>query len=120
MRLSVRRRARHLLGGRIVALALALTSITHAQTADDHASHHPEQAAADPNAPESAEAAPFPPAMNPAVMEQMMERMGVPPPRDLYPALMAMDELTEENRATAVELAHNRMQAGTAMMAPVP
>ena len=113
----MRRQACHHLGSLIVGLALLLTSIAHAQTADDHASHHPEPAAADPNASESAGAAPFPPAMNPAVMEQMMERMGVPPPRDLYPALMAMDEVTEENRAAALELAHERMQAGTAMMA---
>ena len=141
----MRGRASQLASALILGPAFVLaTSIIHAQTADEHASHHPEQAAAGPNAPGSAgtmsggsmgiggmskstgmgdmnmgsaDAAPFPPAMNPAVMEQMMKRMGVPPPRDLYPALMAMDELSEENRATAGKLAHDRMQAGTAMMA---
>lgn len=124
----MRRRARKRLPSIIAGLAVALATLANAQPAGDHASHHPQagadplaradsQAGAGPNADGAAAGTPFPPAMDPAVMEQMMERMGVPPPRDLYPALMAMDEVTEDNRITALSIAHERMQAGTALMA---
>lgn len=107
-----KRATRALLGA---FLLLVFATLTHAQTPDEHASHHPQPAEGDAAA-DNPDGAPFPPAMDPAVMEQMMERMGVPPPRDLYPTLMAMDEVTDENRAAALELAHERMQAGTALM----
>jgi ferredoxin-NADP reductase len=51
-------------------------------------------------------------------MGEMMKKMGTPPPKELYPSLMALpDEVTLEERARIEQLAHERMQAGTALLA---
>ena len=50
-------------------------------------------------------------------MGEMMKGMGTPPPKELYPSLMALpDEVTPEERAAIEQLAHERMKAGTAML----
>jgi hypothetical protein len=47
----------------------------------------------------------------------MMKQMGAPPPKELYPSLMALpDEVTPEQRAGIEQLAQERMKAGTALM----
>lgn len=50
------------------------------------------------------------------MMDQMMEKMGAPKPRDLYPSLMALPDLPPEKRAEIEGLAHERMKRGTALM----
>jgi len=49
-------------------------------------------------------------------MGDMMERMGAPPPRDLYPQLMRLPDLPPEERDAVRRQAHERMKAGAALM----
>ncbi|MCZ2075819.1 MAG: 2Fe-2S iron-sulfur cluster binding domain-containing protein [Bryobacterales bacterium] len=94
----------------------------HAQVSpDEHAKHHPAQAQAAPQpgmpmgAPQGA--APMGPeggAMG--QMEGMMDKMGVPPPKEFYPSLMDLPDLSPEKRAEVERLAHERMKAGAALM----
>ncbi len=51
-----------------------------------------------------------------AGMGDMMKQMGVPPRKELYPALMAMPPLTPEKRGEVEQLAHDRMKSGAALM----
>lgn len=48
-------------------------------------------------------------------MEQMMERAATPP-KELYPTLMDLPELSPERRVEVERLAHERMENGRAMM----
>ncbi len=51
------------------------------------------------------------------MMQEMMKQMGTPPPKELYPTLMALpDEPTREQRAGIEQLAHERMKAGSALL----
>ena len=49
-------------------------------------------------------------------MGKMMEQMGVPPPKELYPSLMDLPNLPPEKRAEIERLAHDRMTAGREQM----
>ncbi len=49
-------------------------------------------------------------------MGKMMEKMGAPPPKELYPLLMDMPDLPPEQRAKVEQLAHERMKAGAARL----
>ncbi|MFA5937720.1 MAG: 2Fe-2S iron-sulfur cluster-binding protein [Sinimarinibacterium sp.] len=49
-------------------------------------------------------------------MEQMMERMGAPAPKELYPALMELPDLPPEKREQVKWQAHERMKEGTRLM----
>src|ERR1700675_2059906 len=50
-------------------------------------------------------------------MGEMMKGMGTPPPKELYPSLMALpDEVSPEERTAIEQLAHERMKAGTALL----
>lgn len=49
-------------------------------------------------------------------MEGMMDKMGVPPPKEFYPSLMDLPDLSPEKRAEVERLAHERMKAGAALM----
>jgi len=50
-------------------------------------------------------------------MGEMMEQMGKPPRKELYPSLMALpDEVTPQDRAAIEQLAHERMKTGTALL----
>ncbi len=84
---------------------------------EEHASHHPEQAQQED------------PASNPAGgddqkqsggmmsgMGKMMEKMGAPKPKELYPSLMALPDLPLEERQEIQRQAHDRMKAGAALM----
>jgi len=92
-----------------------------AQTAEEHASHHPAQAAGATPAP-----GPMPPGEMPAGekppdagmgdMGKMMEGMGKPPPKELYPSLMALPELTPEKRREIEQQSSVRMHAGTVII----
>ncbi|MBY0493388.1 MAG: 2Fe-2S iron-sulfur cluster binding domain-containing protein [Cyanobacteria bacterium] len=94
-------------------------------TADEHAQHHP-AANATPATPGSGPV-PSPgmvgmPGAPPggamaAEMGEMMKQMGAPPPKELYPSLMALpDEITPEQRAAIEQLARERMKTGAASM----
>ena len=50
-------------------------------------------------------------------MGQMMQGMGQPPPKELYPSLMNLPDLPLEKRAEVEQQAHARMTTGTAFMA---
>lgn len=49
-------------------------------------------------------------------MGEMMKEMGMPKAKELYPELMSLPELIPEKRAEVERAAHERMQSGTAMM----
>jgi ferredoxin-NADP reductase len=50
-------------------------------------------------------------------MAEMMKQMGVPPPKELYPSLMALpDDVTPEQRAEIEQLARERMRSGAAVL----
>ena len=54
--------------------------------------------------------------MGPGVMDEMMEKMGAPKPKDLYPTLMTLPDLPLEQRDDLKRSAHERMLQGTAVM----
>ena len=94
-----------------------------AQSPDEHASHHPGAAPAAGAMPAAAGAPGMagmgPPAGAGGMMEgmgEMMKNMGKPPPKQLYPALMALPELTPEKRREVEQQAAERMHAGTKLM----
>ena len=49
-------------------------------------------------------------------MGEMMKAMGAPPPKELYPALMALPELTPDKRKEVEQQAAERMHTGTILM----
>ncbi len=49
-------------------------------------------------------------------MGEMMKGMGKPPPKELYPSLMALPELSPEQRKQVEEQAGERMHAGSVLM----
>lgn len=49
-------------------------------------------------------------------MGEMMKGMGKPPPKELYPSLMALPELSPEQRKQVEEQAAERMHAGSTLM----
>ncbi len=101
-----------------------------AQTPEEHASHHPGAAPAAAGAMPAAAGAPGMAGMGPptgagppagaggmmAGMGEMMANMGKPPPKQLYPTLMALPELTPEKRMEVEHAAAERMHAGTTLM----
>ena len=50
------------------------------------------------------------------MMDGMMKKMGVPPPRELYPSLMSIPELTPEQRDQVGIQAQERMYSGVALL----
>lgn len=96
---------------------------------EEHAQHHPEEAAAE-SADAPAASAPAPAASGmmgggkggmmggdgAKGMGGMMEQMGAPKAKDMYPSLMALPDLPMEDRAKLKEEAHGRMQSGVSLM----
>ena len=99
------------------ACALLFASQTFAQSPEEHASHHPGAAGA--GAMPAVGGSPAPGGMG-GMMEGMGEMMkgmhGVPPPKELYPTLMALPELTPEQRKVVDAQAGERMHAGSVLM----
>jgi hypothetical protein len=96
---------------RLVCVALAILLATRTSlgqvTPEEHAKHHP--------GPDQK------PGAAPGGMTGGMEGMGEhghgkAPPKELYPSLMAMPELTPQQRAEVERLAGERMTSGTALM----
>ena len=104
-------------------IAFIVSSDLRAQTPDEHASHHPGGAAPAAGvmlaAPGAAPAMSGTPAAGGGMMEQMgemMKGMGTPPPKELYPMLMALPELTPEQRKEVEDQANGRMYAGSSLI----
>ena len=103
---------------RVLLAALSIcfcASSALGQTPDEHASHHPGQSspaggmtAGTPASPKSGMG---------GEMEGMMKQMLNPPPKELYPMLMSLPELPAAKRAEIQRQAHERMTAGTKLMA---
>ncbi len=97
-----------------------------AQTPSEHDSHHPDagqdaaSGAAPMNAPnastDQSAMSPAAPAGPGADTEMEGMGMGTPRPREFYPALMELGDLSPESRREAERLARERMSAGIALM----
>ena len=80
---------------------------------EEHASHHPGKV----GGATPADGAIPAPAATPGGAGGMMEGMGKAPPMELYPSLMALPELSPEQRKQVEQQAAERMHAGTVLMA---
>jgi glycine betaine catabolism B len=103
-------------------LGLLWASGLCAQSPEEHASHHPGQpggatpaAAAMPAAGAGTAPAAMPGSTG-GPAEMMKGMMGPPPPKELYPSLMALPELSPEQRKQVEEQADQRMHAGSVLM----
>lgn len=114
-----------------ILLAVGPALVEGQVSPEEHASHHPEQSI--PEAPASqsdvgqnvpavvtsepdAKAANGEGGMMGGGMGKMMEQMGAPKPKQLYPSLMALPDLPLERRQEVQQQAHDRMKAGAALM----
>ncbi|MEO2090038.1 MAG: hypothetical protein ABGY75_11150, partial [Gemmataceae bacterium] len=118
------------LGAFAVAVGLTFVLSGYGQSPDEHAKHHPK--GGDPAVPAAGKDAPMAgmgggagkDAAMPAagmggmegMMDGMMKKMGVPPPKDLYPSLMSLPELTPEQREQVRTQADERMRSGVALL----
>ena len=120
------------LGAFAVSIGLALALPGYGQSPDEHAKHHPK--GADPAMPAAGKDAGMAGmgagAGKDAVkggggmmgggmegmMDGMMKKMGAPPPKDLYPSLMSLPELTTEQREQVRTQADERMRSGVALL----
>ena len=104
------------------ACVLLFASEMPAQSPEEHASHHPGAAGAGamPAAPGAAPAmGGIPAPASGGMMEQMgemMKGMGKPPAKELYPTLMALPELSPEQRQLVEVQAGERMHSGSVLM----
>ena len=97
-----------------ICISLVLTSpSSRGQTPEEHASHHPGQTLQPTTAPGGIGP---PTGVGPPAgmgnMADMMTNMGKPPPKQLYPSLMSLPELTPEKRREVEQQAGERMTAG--------
>ncbi|MBX9660022.1 MAG: 2Fe-2S iron-sulfur cluster binding domain-containing protein [Nitrospiraceae bacterium] len=127
----------------LAAILVLGTPATGQIAPGEHAEHHPQPGAANPatggnagggmggaamggNQP-AAGGGPGPSRMGPPAgvgppggmgrgMDEMMKKMGTPPPKELYPLLMDVPDLPPEQRAEVEQLAHERMKAGAARL----
>ncbi len=101
-----------------LAALFVLIALTPArsQTPQEHEQHHPATPAPSLVPPGDQPATPTEPGQAGSAMDEMMQRMGAPPPKALYPSLMEFPELTSERRAELERLAQERMIAGSVLM----
>ncbi|MFQ5443304.1 MAG: 2Fe-2S iron-sulfur cluster-binding protein [Nitrospinales bacterium] len=106
----------------IVVLSMYVTSAAQVSP-EEHAKHHPGQAkSANGTAPGKGMGGAMGGGgmggggMGGGKMGGMMQQMGAPKPKDLYPSLMSLSELPLEKRGELQKKAHERMQAGVALM----
>lgn len=122
-------RLRSMQGLRCIAISVAVSGLlgrVDAQVSpEEHASHHPEEQQGSSSKPEG----PKPQGSENAPgeraggmmggmggMGEMMRKMGVPPPKELYPSLMELPDLPLEKRAELRAQAHQRMKDGAARL----
>ena len=115
------------LGVFAVAVGLAMALPGYGQSPDEHAKHHPAMPAAGKDAPMAGMAGGAGKDADKSgggmmgggmegMMDGMMKKMGVPPPKDLYPSLMSLPELTPEEREQVRVQADDRMRSGVALL----
>ena len=110
------------LGMFAVLIGLAFAPPGYGQVSpEEHAKHHPgqdkEKDKGEP--PGMAPGGQAPPKGMGGGMEdmgKMMEGMGKAPPKELYPSLMSLPELTPELRSEILGQAHERMRSGVALL----
>ncbi len=109
------------LGVFAVSIGLALGIPGYGQSPEEHAKHHPAQDMAK----DKGGAPGMPPGGDgPAKgmggmmegMGEMMKEMGKAPPKELYPTLMSLPELTPEQRKQVESQADERMSSGVALL----
>lgn len=111
----------------IILICLSMAGDIHAQVSpEEHAKHHPEQAnSAQPQGGDTQGGGMMGGAgggmMGGAgggggMMGGMMEKMGAPKPKEMYPRLMGLPDLPMEERIEIEAEAHQRMVAGTLLM----
>lgn len=100
----------------IIPVLFAVTTVSLAQTPDEHAKHHPEQAGKKEGEGEKKGMGGMMEGGMGKMMDGMMEKMGAPKPKDLYPSLMSLPDLPPEQRDEVKKLAHQRMKDGAAFM----
>lgn len=112
------RKSRNLLRTTLLAL-LAAVPVYAQVSPEEHAKHHPGGS----GPPGMTTNAPGPGGMGGMMggggmgdMGKMMEKMGAPAPKELYPSLMSLPDLPLEKRADVQQQAHERMQSGAALM----
>ncbi len=99
--------------GAMTLSTMMLCALGNGQTSpDEHAAHHPGPTAGGTNASGTGGMGGMMEGMG-----EMMKGMFTPPPKELYPSLMALPELTPEQRREVDRLAGERMWAGTDLMA---
>ena len=87
-------------------------------TPEEHASHHPESSSSDAagSGEEASGASGMGGMMGGGGMDKMMEKMGAPNPKELYPSLMSLPDLPPDERQVVQSQAHERMKAGAELM----
>jgi len=102
----------------IVACMFAAYSAGAAQaqvSPEEHKQHHPNEKDVGPGGGE-ANASGGGSGMGAGKMGEMMEQMGVPKPRDLYPSLMELPDLPVERRTEFEQQAYERMMTGSHLL----
>jgi ferredoxin-NADP reductase len=106
--------------GLLALLVVLLTfSTSSAQVSpEEHAKHHPGQAGGNEGTPGKGGGmmGGGGGGMGGGKMGGMMQKMGAPKAKDLYPSLMSLPDLPLEKRAELQEKAHERMKSGAALM----
>ncbi len=104
-----------------VSIGLALGIPSYSQSPEEHAKHHPgqdmakDQGGAPGMAPGGEGSAKGMGGMMEG-MGEMMKEMGKAPPKELYPILMSLPELTPEQREQVQSQADERMRSGVALL----
>ena len=115
------------LAGALFALAMFPTIAQAQMPPDEHASHHPGQAASpaqgamSSSGPMGSMGASPAPGAKPGSgmmgeMEKMMSGMHGVPPKEIYPELMSLPEFSPEKREEVQRHAQERMQSGSTLM----
>ncbi len=99
----------------LAMFSLMPTSAAQQGPANDHAAHHPKKKGSTTSPGDDAMGGPAT-AGKRGGMGEMMRKMGVPPPKELYPSLMALPDLPLEKRGELQARAHERMKAGAARL----
>jgi len=107
-----------------IALSL-IAALAAAQSPEEHAAHHPQDPSDTASEPATSEQASNPTMVDPAsaplsgdlgAMQKMMREMLRPPRKELYPTLIALPEMTSDQRTAVEQAAHERMISGSAEM----
>ena len=101
-------------GAFAVTVGLAMVLPSYGQTPEEHAKHHPK--GGDTAMPAAGKDVAMPAAGMDGMMDGMMKKMGVPPPKDLYPTLMSSPDLTPEQREQVRSQADERMRSAVALL----